>query len=474
MRRRAAQVGAGLWAALLVGWAGRSAWAAAEDVLPDPPVAAPPPPSPPKPWAVTPVEQGPYPWPTVPGSGPQPAPVSPVSPVAPIAAASVVDGRSGRPETSVGGWGQGTLTIDRAREVSPSVPWLAAWLEHRPTTWLRLYAAAELEELHTFGLEQLYLELEPHPAIGFRAGLLLLPLGIINQWHLPTTFLTVERPLTDRLIIPTTWREVGAGLYGALGAYARYQALVVAGLDAAGFSADAPLWGGRGNGRVLAAHDAAFVGRLEIGPAGEGPVLGGGGYWGGASGGHSELAGVNVGVAEIDARLRGAGFDVRAEAAELFIVDSYKVNDYLGLLGQQQVPARGSGLYAELGYDVLSLGSAPTGQALVFFAGYENVNPRSRMSPYNFNPGAISATGQLPPDAPSRPKSFVRGGIDYRPAGWVAFKFDVRVALAAEELTPAAPVTVPNAPGVPRPLPSWVVESARGKTLVGFAAAFSF
>jgi len=123
---------------------------------------------------------------------------------------------------------------------------------------------------------------------------------------------------------------------------------------------------------------------------------------------------------------------------------------------------------------VLSLGSAPTGQALVFFAGYENVNPRSRMSPYNFNPGAISATGQLPPDAPSRPKSFVRGGIDYRPAGWVAFKFDVRVALAAEELTPAAPVTVPNAPGVPRPLPSWVVESARGRTLVGFAAAFSF
>jgi hypothetical protein len=368
------------------------------------------------------------------------------------------------------------MTIDRDRDVALSVPWLAAWLEHRPASWIRLYAAAELEELHQFGLEQLFLELEPHPAIGFRAGLLLLPLGIINQWHVPTTFLTVERPLTDRLIIPTTWREVGAGLYGALGPYARYQALVVAGLDGAGFSADAPLWGGRGNGTALAAHDAAFVGRLEIGPAGPGAgaVLGGGGYWGGASGGHAELAGVNVGVAEIDARLRGAGFDVRAEAAELFIVDSYKVNDYLGLLGQQQVPARGRGLYAELGYDVLSLGATPSGQALLFFAGYENVNPRSRMSPYNRNPAAISAPGQLPPDAPSPPQSFVRGGIDYRPAGWIALKVDVRVALSPEEPIPAAPVTVMNAPGVPRPLPSWVVESARGRTLVGFAAAFSF
>jgi hypothetical protein len=392
----------------------------------------------------------------------------------PAAAASSSLAPARRAETSVGAWGQATLTLDRDRDVALSVPWLAAWFEHRPAPWLRLYAAAELEELHHLGLEQAFVEIAPHPAFGLRAGLLLLPLGIINQWHVPTTFLTVERPLTDRLIIPTTWREVGAALFGALGAYARYQLQIAAGLDAAGFSAAAPLWGGRGNGSALAAHDAAFVGRLEIGGAGAGPALGGGGYWGGASGGQPELAGVNVGVAELDARFRGGGFDFRAEAAELFIVNSYKVNDDLGLLGQDQVPARGRGFYALAGYDVLSLGALPAGQELVFFAGYENVNPRSRMSPYNFNPGAISAPGQLPPDAPSRPKSFVRGGLDYRPAGWVALKVDVRVALSEEELIPATPVTVMNAPGTPRPLPSWVAESARGKTLVGFAAAFSF
>ena len=220
-------------------------------------------------------------------------------------------------------------------------------------------------------------------------------------------------------------------------------------------------------------HDAAVVGRLELGRPSS-FALGGGGYWGGASGGRVELDGVSVGVAEADARFAGGGFDLRAEIAELFIVNSYRVNDYLGLLGQDAVPARGRGYYAQAGYDVLATDAPGPRQELLFFAGYENVNSRSQMSPYNFNPPTITPAGQLPPNAPSRSKAFLRGGIAYRPRPAVAFKVDLQLALDGEGPAPLPPVTLAGAPGAPRPLRADVAEAARGKTRVGFAFAFMF
>jgi hypothetical protein len=364
--------------------------------------------------------------------------------------------------------------MNRDRDVAGRLPSLVLTFRHRPVPWFQLLAAAELEEVSHFGLEQLQIQLTPTAEFNVRLGLVLLPLGIINLWHEPTTFLTVDRPLTDRLIIPTTWRELGVGIFGALGTDARYEVQLVAGLDAAGFSADAPLWGGRGNGGVVAAHDAAVVGRLELGRSPKGFALGGGGYWGGASGGHAELDGVTVGLLEADARFRGAGFDLRAEAAEFFIRNSYKVNDYLGLLAQDAVPSRGRGFYAQAGYDVLAATEPATRQELVFFAGFENVNARSRMSPYNYNPPAITGPGGTPPNAPSPAQSFVRGGICYRPIAALAFKVDVQVALDDEGAAPAPPVTAPGAPATPKALPGFVAEAARGRTLVGAAAAFGF
>jgi hypothetical protein len=56
-----------------------------------------------------------------------------------------------------------------------------------------------------------YLIAEP---INLRAGLLLMPVGKFNLLHdSPLNDLT-DRPLVSRLIIPTTWTEVGAGTYG--------------------------------------------------------------------------------------------------------------------------------------------------------------------------------------------------------------------------------------------------------------------
>ena len=43
---------------------------------------------------------------------------------------------------------------------------------------------------------------------------MLVPMGIVNEYHEPTTFNGVERPSMDKSIVPTTWREIGAGVTG--------------------------------------------------------------------------------------------------------------------------------------------------------------------------------------------------------------------------------------------------------------------
>ena len=49
---------------------------------------------------------------------------------------------------------------------------------------------------------------------GFRGGVLLVPAGIINEYHEPPTFMSVERPEYARYIIPTTWFDNGFAFYG--------------------------------------------------------------------------------------------------------------------------------------------------------------------------------------------------------------------------------------------------------------------
>jgi hypothetical protein len=249
---------------------------------------------------------------------------------------------------------------------------------------------------------------------------------------------------------------------------------VVRGLDGTGFTAQAPLAGGRGNGFGGGTTGAAVTGRLELFGMAGAFVMGGSGYYGSASGGQAALDGVTAAIIEGDARFRGGGVDLRAEFAQLFIFDSYKVNDYLGLLGQDAVPKAGRGSYLQVGYDLLRLGDADTKQELLLFAGYENVNPRSAMSPYNYNPPTITPPGETPHNAPSPARSFVRGGVVYRPLPELAFKADVQIALDDELPPVTAPVTVAGAPGTPRPLPSQLAQAARGKTRFGLGIGFAF
>ena len=82
-----------------------------------------------------------------------------------------------------------------------------------------------------------------------RAGMVLVPVGIVNERHEPPTFHGVERTFVDTVIVPTTWRDTGVGAFGDLGRGFSYRAYVVPGLDATGFSAEEGIAGRTAAGR---------------------------------------------------------------------------------------------------------------------------------------------------------------------------------------------------------------------------------
>ena len=90
----------------------------------------------------------------------------------------------------------------------------------------------ELEHVSEVYVEQAFLQHEILPWLKLRAGLMLVPMGIINEYHEPSTFNGVERPNVDKYIVPSTWREIGAGFTGTFpSAGLTYQLYVMNGFN---------------------------------------------------------------------------------------------------------------------------------------------------------------------------------------------------------------------------------------------------
>jgi hypothetical protein len=186
-----------------------------------------------------------------------------------------------------------------------------------------------LEEAGELELEQAYIDVLLKPSFNLRAGMLLVPVGIINERHEPPVFYGVERPFVDTVIIPTTWFDVGAGAHGRLGPGVSYRAYVMAPLDAAEFSADEGLRGGIQKGSNANVRNIAVTGRVEFTQI-QGLTVGVSG-WHGDTGFNVPRLDPSVGVFEFDGRYRLAGFEARGQFARVFIGDAARLNDALTL-----------------------------------------------------------------------------------------------------------------------------------------------
>ena len=80
-------------------------------------------------------------------------------------------------------------------------------------------------------LEQAWVELDLNDQHRLRAGLDILPIGLINSTHEPNTFFGVERNRVESEIIPATWWEAGVGVNGELAPGWNYHVVVHSGLS---------------------------------------------------------------------------------------------------------------------------------------------------------------------------------------------------------------------------------------------------
>jgi hypothetical protein len=233
-----------------------------------------------------------------------------------------------------------------------------------------------LEESGELELEQAYVDFLLDRRFNVRAGMVLVPVGIINERHEPPVYNGVERPFVDTVIIPTTWFDVGVGVHGEVGHGLRYRAYAMAPLDAFEFSADEGIRGGRQKGSESDVRNFAWTGRVEY--VGLPDLTAGASVWRGESSFSTPRLDTTVTVSEADVRYERGRLELRGQYAHVFISDAGRLNDAIGrTTGVSPNIARElRGFYGEAGYRVIARGSP---RDLVAFVRYENFDTQFRM-----------------------------------------------------------------------------------------------
>jgi hypothetical protein len=340
--------------------------------------------------------------------------------------------------TAIGGYGEIQVRglaagKDGDTAWTADVARLVVFVAHAFTDKIRVYTELEVEHSLScstcpgaFELEQAYVDWKLWgDRLSLRTGLVLVPMGITNQWHEPPTFNGVVRPKVETVVIPSTWREIGAGFFGRPTESVRYELYAMTGLNPVNLSANG-LSNARQQGAFASAKAWAAVGRVEYEPL-LGFVIGASGYAGDI--GHNadfylrdrEKVSLSVPLLgfTVDARFRRSGLEWKALYAEWHLPQSEALMRTFDASGaalfpdaRSPVPTRIRGAYVEGGYDVLH----PFGLShqLVPFARIEYYDTQSAVpSGYEENP-TLSV----------REYTF---GASYRPIRELAFKADYQL-----------------------------------------------
>jgi hypothetical protein len=285
----------------------------------------------------------------------------------------------------------------------------------------RIQFWSELELEHAFveggegtgelELEQAYLDFLVKPWLNFRAGVMLTPVGLINERHEPPTFNGVERPFVDTVILPSTWFEPGFGIHGDLGRGFIYKAYVMAPLNASLFSAEEGIRGGRQKAFESVAQNPAFTGRLEY--HGFPGMSLGASLWTGQSGFSTPGINPRVNVVEFDGRWSLSRFDFRGEFAQVTMDKTAALNSLLQRTSgiNPNIAERMRGYYFEGAYHLLPFSAR---HDFVVFSRYENFDTQNKMAP-----------GFLPLREFDR--DALVSGFTYFPEPDVALKFDYTI-----------------------------------------------
>ncbi len=248
----------------------------------------------------------------------------------------------------------------------------------------------EIEHVKEVFVEQAFINHELLPWLNFRGGLMLVPMGIVNEYHEPPTFNGVERPNLDNIIVPSTWREIGAGFTGRINDISlRYQFYVMNGFN--GYNGSGSLRGidGYRKGRQKGAEsfmssptfatkiDFYGISGLKLGLSlynGKSQSLLFNGLDKDDKGGIAKADSSVIGISMLglDARYKEGGFEVKGQ----FNLANNKNTDQYNYFTGQDLGSRMTGWYLETGYDVLF--NSGSGQRFVPFIRCEKYNSHAK------------------------------------------------------------------------------------------------
>jgi hypothetical protein len=326
--------------------------------------------------------------------------------------------------TTIGGYGE----VHYSNATGPNTPGqvdvkrFVIFLAHSFNERVAFRSELEVEDTKVEGgqaggevaLEQLYLDYRFSPAFTLRAGLVLPPIGIINETHEPPTFNGVDRPLFDQEVIPTTWRDIGVGAVGTLSEASglSYRIYLLNGLRAEGFTADQGIREGRQEGQEASFANPSLTGRLEWARPG---LRIGGSFWYGGTANQNPIIGTGafdapVFLGSADVRYEVGAFAFRGEFANISVTDADLINAAFG----ENVGSRITGGYVEGAYNLLAAVVPKSSQRLNAFVRYENYDTQAGV------PAGVTRN-----DALARRVTTL--GLTYKPLYNVAFKGDYQL-----------------------------------------------
>jgi hypothetical protein len=306
---------------------------------------------------------------------------------------------------SIGGYGEGQFknyTSDKGDKTDKADMLRAVlYVGYKFSDNIILNTEIEIEHANEIYTEMATLDFLLNEKVNLRTGLMLAPVGLTNEMHEPTLYHGVDRPLVEKQVIPSTWREMGVGVFGKLTEELDYKFYLMNGFDGVDFT-EQGLRGGRQKGSKTRADDWAIVGRLDYEPI-LGLNIGGSAYLGDS--GQRQVKDSNgnevdvfTQIYEVHSQYKFRGLELKA------LVTQVKIDDTEIILAQtgKNVPDEIFAYYGEVAYDILPHIVSGTTQYLAPFVRYETID-------YDGN---------------NQDVELLVAGISYKPIPNVVLKFD--------------------------------------------------
>ena len=278
---------------------------------------------------------------------------------------------------SIGGYGEMFYANPEGTDDYADVYRFITYFGYKFNDWIVLNTEIEFEhgaDSNDGGkvvVEFFYLDFLLSQEANLRLGHVLVPMGIVNLRHEPTLFNTVQRPEIEKYLLPSTWHENGALVYGRFeNADIEYTAGVVNALNLNNDDTKTPSGSWIREGRLGSSKDAsfdpAFVGRVDYTGI-NGLMVGASVYYGGGSNtkDDTDISGLTTTMFDIHAIYDNGPFSAYGLYTQTNLDGAEKLSD--------TAVEKASGYYANASYDISSL--VGLNYTLPVFAQYQNYNP---------------------------------------------------------------------------------------------------